>query len=157
MSRLSSLQKKSSSQRPVLFARRQAKAAGPVVAEVRDNALRYAGSTRDWAAPKVDSAVEWVGPRVESAAEWASPHVSTAREWVGPRIEPTVDKVKSDVLPAVTGAVATALAASEPARHEALSRGSAALAALKGEIAPPKKTHKVRSLVLMKLEGCTTR
>ena len=65
-------------------------------------------------------------------------------------MEPAVDKVKSDVLPAIAGAVATALAATEPARGEAANRGSAALAALKGEIDPPKaKKHRVRKLFLL--------
>ena len=46
--------------------------------------------------------------------------------------------------------MATALAASEPARTEAATRGSAALAALKGEVAPPKqKKHRVRKVFLL--------
>ncbi len=54
------------------------------------------------------------------------------------------------MLPAIAGAVATALAATEPARGEAANRGSAALAALKGEVDPPKaKKHRVRKLFLL--------
>ncbi len=147
MSRIAALQKKNP--RLASQARRagsRAKATAPVVA---DNAVRYAATTREWAAPKVDSAVEWAGPRVDSAVEWAAPKVVQARDWVAPKVEPAVDKVRSDVLPAVVEAVTTALTATEPARSEAASRGSAALAALKGEIAPPKKTHKVRTLLLL--------
>jgi hypothetical protein len=119
--------------------RRTTKAVSPVAAEARDTAVRYADATRDWAAPKVETAVDW-----------AAPKVGTARDWAAPKVEPAVDKVKSDLLPAVAGAVATALAASEPARSEAATRGSAALAALKGELDPPKpKKHRVRKVFLL--------
>jgi hypothetical protein len=54
------------------------------------------------------------------------------------------------VVPVVSSAVASALAASEPARTEAVNRGSAALAALKGELDPPKQSkHRVRKLFLL--------
>ena len=119
--------------------KRTSAAVSPVAADARDAAVRYADATRDWAAPKVETAVDW-----------AAPKVGTARDWAAPKVEPAVDKVKSDVLPAVAGAVATALAATEPARAEAANRGSAALAALKGEVAPPKKRkHRVRKLFLL--------
>ena len=100
----------------------------PLAADARDTAARYASTTRDWAAPKA----------------------TAAKEWAAPRVEPAVDKVKEDVLPAVAGAVTAALAATEPVRSEAATRGSAALAALKGEVAPPKpKKHRVRKLFVL--------
>jgi hypothetical protein len=90
--------------------------------------VAFAGATKDWAAPKAQA----------------------ARGWAAPKVEPAVDKVKSDVLPAVTGAVTAALAASEPVRSEAATRGSAAIAALKGEVPPPKqKKHRLRKLFLL--------
>jgi hypothetical protein len=99
----------------------------------------YAGATKDWAAPKVETARDWAAPKVDSAKEWAAP-----------KVEPVAEKVKSDVLPAVAGAVTAALAATEPVRSEAASRGSAALAALKGEVDPPKpKKHRVRKFFLL--------
>lgn len=123
MSRTKTLRKQTRSK-----ARAANKKAAPVAADARDTAARYAGQTRDWAAPRVEA----------------------AKEWAAPRVEPAVEKVQKDVLPAVAGAVTAALAASEPARHEAASRGSAALAALKGEVAPPKpKRHRVRKLFLL--------
>lgn len=123
MSRTKTLRKQTRSK-----ARAANKKAAPVAVEARDTAARYAGQTRDWAAPRVEA----------------------AKEWAAPRVEPAVEKVQKDVLPAVAGAVTAALAASEPARHEAASRGSAALAALKGEVAPPKpKKHRVRKLFLL--------
>ncbi len=138
MSRMTTLQKKSA-KTARRANKRTTKAVSPVAADARDTAVRYADATRDWAAPKVESAVDW-----------AAPKVGTAKDWAAPKVEPAVDKVKSDLLPAVAGAVATALAASEPARSEAATRGSAALAALKGEVAPPKKSkHRVRKVFLL--------
>ena len=138
MSRMTTLQKKSRTKARHAN-KRAAKAVSPVAADARDAAVRYADATRDWAAPKVETAVDWAAPKVD-----------TAKDWAAPKVEPAVDKVKSDVLPAVAGAVTTALAATEPARAEAANRGSAALAALKGEVDPPKaKKHRVRKLFLL--------
>jgi hypothetical protein len=123
MSRTSTLRRQTRSK-----AKQANKAVGPVAADARDTAVRYAETTRDWAAPRVEA----------------------AKDWAGPRVEPAVDKVKADVLPAVAGAVTAALAASEPVRSEAVSRGSAAFAALKGEVPPPKrKKHRVRKLFVL--------
>ena len=100
----------------------------PLAADARDTAARYASTTRDWAAPKA----------------------AAAKDWAAPKVEPAVEKVKSDVVPAVAGAVTAALAAAEPVRHEAASRGSAALAALKGEVEAPKpKKHRLRKFFLL--------
>jgi hypothetical protein len=99
----------------------------------------YADATKDWAAPKV-----------ETAKDWAAPKVETAKDWAAPKVESGVDKVKTDVLPVVAGAVTAALAASEPVRTEAASRGSAALAALKGEVEAPKpRKHRIRKLFVL--------
>jgi hypothetical protein len=109
-------------------ARRAGKKMAPVASDARESAVRYAESTRDWAAPKVEAAREWAAPHVEAGAT----------------------RVKDDVLPRVAGAVTAALAASEPAREEAKTRGSAAFAALKGEIEAPKpKKHRMRKLFLL--------
>jgi hypothetical protein len=98
----------------------------------------------------VETAVDWAAPKVETAVDWAAPKVNTAREWAGPKVEPAVEKVKSDVLPAVAGAVVSALAASEPVRTEAATRGTAALAALKGEVRPPRRSkHRIRKLFVL--------
>ena len=138
MSRMTTLQKKSRSTARRAN-KRAAKTVSPVAADARDTTVRYADATRDWAAPKVETAVDW-----------AAPKVNTARDWAGPRVEPAVEKVKSDVLPAIAGAVISALAATEPARGEAATRGSAALAALKGEVGPPRRSkHRVRKLFVL--------
>ena len=86
----------------------------------------------------------------DATKDWAAPKVETAKDWAAPKVETGVDKVKTDVLPVVAGAVTAALAASEPVRTEAASRGSAALAALKGEIEAPKpKKHRIRKLFVL--------
>ena len=109
-------------------ARRAGKRMSPVASDAKESAVRYAESTRDWAAPKVEAAREWAAPHVEAGAT----------------------RVKDDVLPRVAGAVTAALAASEPAREEAMSRGTAAIAALRGEVEAPKpKKHRVRKLFLL--------
>jgi hypothetical protein len=121
----------------------------PAASDARDATIRYADATRDWTAPKVESAVDWAVPRVESARDWAAPHVETAVDWAAPKVEPAVDKIKSDFLPVVADAVASALAATEPARSEVATRGSAAFAAIKGELDPPKQSrHRFRKLLL---------
>ena len=149
MSRMTTLQKKSRSSARRAN-KRAAKTVSPAAADARDAAVRYADATRDWAAPKVETAVDWAAPKVETAVDWATPKVNTARDWAGPRVEPAVEKVKSDVLPAIAGAVISALAATEPARSEAATRGSAALAALKGEVDPPRRSkHRIRKLFVL--------
>jgi hypothetical protein len=126
------------------------KTVAPVAADARDATVRAADATRDWAAPKVETAVDWAAPKVSSAKDWAAPHVDTAKEWASPKVEPAVDKVKADVLPAVVGAIATALAATEPQRTEIADRSAAALAALRGEVAAPsRKSHRVRKFFLL--------
>ncbi|MDQ1585748.1 MAG: hypothetical protein QOJ90_1523 [Actinomycetota bacterium] len=123
MSRMTSIRKESRKS-----ARRANAKMGPAAAEAREAALRYAESTRDWAAPKVEAAIDWAAPRVE----------------------PMTTRVKDDVMPKVASAVTAALVASEPAREEAKSRGTAAIAALRGEIEAPKpKKHRLRKLFLL--------
>jgi hypothetical protein len=109
-------------------ARRARTKVAPVTSDARESAMKYAESTRDWAAPKVEA----------------------AKDWAAPRVEPVAARVKDDVIPKVAAAVAAALAASEPAREEARTRGTAAIAALRGEVEAPKpKKHRVRELFLL--------
>jgi hypothetical protein len=108
--------------------RRFGKKSAPVASDARESALKYAETTRDWAAPKVEA----------------------AKDWAAPRVEPVTARVKDDVIPKVAAAVAAALAASEPAREEAKTRGTAAIAALRGEVeAPRPKKHRLRKLFLL--------
>jgi hypothetical protein len=141
-------------------ARKANKTLAPYAADARVSAVRAAettrewagpkvGATRDWAAPKVEVSRDWAAPKVEAARDWAAPKVEAARDWAAPQVETAVSRVKEDVLPKVAGAVAAALAASEPAREEAAKRSTAAVAALKGDLEPPKKSHKLRNLFLL--------
>jgi len=104
-------------------ARRANKKVAPVASDARESVVRAAGSSYDWAAPKV-----------EATRDWAAPHVETA-----------AIKVKSDVLPRVAEAVTAAIVASEPAREEAKIRGTAAIAALRGELDPPPSRRRRRT------------
>ena len=96
-------------------------------------ASHAAGAAKHWAAPRVDTAVGQAARGVDTAVAWASPRIEaakgSAKDWAAPRVE----GAKGWVAPKV----AEALAASEPVRKEALSRGTAAVAALKGELPPP--------------------
>lgn len=125
--------------------RRANKKAAPVASDARDNVVKAAGTTYDWAAPKVEATRNWAAPKVEATKEWAAPHAVQTRDWAAPKVEPAVDKLRDDVLPRVAGAVTAALAASEPAREEAKIRGTAALAALKGELDPPPTPRRRRT------------
>jgi hypothetical protein len=82
------------------------------------------------AGPVIDDALSKVGPATEHAAE-------KARE-----------RFNDDLLPKVTAALATLAAAAEPVIEESSRRGKATAAALKGEIDIPKKSHKLRKVVL---------
>jgi Family of unknown function (DUF5324) len=121
------------------------KKVAPVALDARDNVVRAAGSTYDWAAPKVEATMEWAVPKVGATKDWAAPKVGATKDWAAPKVEPAVELLKEDVLPRVAGAVAAALAASEPAREEAKSRGTAAVAALRGELAPPPSPRRRRT------------
>ena len=140
MADLTTLGKKSRKQ-----ARRANKKVAPVASDARDSVVRAAGSSYDWAAPKVEATKDWAAPHVETAIDWAAPHVETAKDWAAPRVETAAQKVKDDVLPRVAEAVAAALVASEPAREEAKIRGTAAIAALRGELDPPSSRRHRRT------------
>ncbi len=94
-------------------------------AELKDSAVHYAGAARDWAAPRLETAI------------------GTAKD----ATRTTVD----EVVPKVSTAVAAALAASEPVRGEVKTRGTAAIAALKGELgaAPPRRRHRGRRVFVL--------
>jgi hypothetical protein len=150
MTDVTSLRKKTRKQ-----ARRANKKVAPVASDARDSVVRAAGSSYDWAAPKVEATMDWAAPKLEAAADWAAPHVETAADWAAPRVETAKDwaaprvetaaqKVKDDVLPRMAEAVAAAFAASEPAREEAKIRGTAAIAALRGELDPPPSPRRRR-------------
>lgn len=97
------------------------------------------------AAAEAKHAREYLVPHLVTAREAVVPAIGHAREAVLPALESARKSVegtlKSDVLPRV----AASLAATEPARDEAMRRGSAAIAALRGQVeAPPAHTGRRR-------------
>ncbi len=114
----------------------------------------------DWAADLADR----VGPRVETARDKAAPYLADARQKAGPVLTEARDKARdkagpaisdarqrlaTEVLPMIAAAVAAADEATEEARTESKKRGKAAMAALKGDVEPPKKKHRLRKLLLV--------
>lgn len=103
-------------------------------------AVPVAMAAKEWAVPKVAEAVEWAAPRVTDAVEAARPRVTdavdTAREVAGSQLE----NARSWAAPRVE----LVLEAVEPVVDEARSRGTAAVAALRGELVVPGKPRRSR-------------
>lgn len=114
----------------------------------------------DWATDLADR----VGPRVETARDKAAPYLADARQKAGPVLTEARDKARdkagpaihdarqrlaTDVLPLIAAAVAAADDATEEVRTESRKRGKAAMAALKGDVEPPKKKHRLRNFLLV--------
>jgi hypothetical protein len=131
--------------------------------KVRPLAESAVGSARDRVSPYAERAVERVSPYAEkaverganvahAAVEKAGPVIDDALRKVGPATEHAAEKARErfndDLLPKVTAALATLAAAAEPVIEESSRRGKATAAALKGEIEVPKKSHKLRKVVL---------
>jgi hypothetical protein len=91
------------------------------------------------------TATQTVAPRLETARDSAVAYAGDAADWVQPRYEQARDRVRSDVAPRVNDAVNRGLTASEPFRDEALSRGTATLAALRGEVEAPRPRRRRRA------------
>jgi hypothetical protein len=75
----------------------------------------------------------------ESARASAAPVVATAKE-----------KWSDDIVPRVTASVLAAREAAEPVREEAVRRGAATIAALKGDLEPPppKRRRRIGKVLL---------
>ncbi|MDX6279914.1 MAG: hypothetical protein QOH03_985, partial [Kribbellaceae bacterium] len=110
------------------------------------------GSARERVSPYAEKAVERGAAVAHAAVEKAGPVIDDALSKVGPATEHAAERARErfndDVLPKVTAALATLAAAAEPVIEESSRRGKATKAALKGEIEVPKKSHKLRKVVL---------
>jgi hypothetical protein len=99
-------------------------------------------------APKMkaarDAAADKAAPYVSSAID----HASDAAHDLAPYVETARDRVKDDIVPRVSEAVAAGIAASAPYREEAARRGTAAVAALKGEVEVKPDHHWGRKILL---------
>ncbi|GAA1109160.1 hypothetical protein GCM10009630_02670 [Kribbella jejuensis] len=125
---------------------------GPAVGQVRDHLAPAVGTAREKVSPYAEKAVERGAHLAHQAVEKAGPVLDDALAKVGPATEHAAERARErlndDVLPKVTAALATLAAAAEPVVEETARRGKATKAALKGEIDLPKKSHKLRNLVL---------
>jgi vacuolar-type H+-ATPase subunit H len=90
-----------------------------------------------------------LAPHVETARAKAGPVVADARDKAAPVIADARDRFTHEVLPVLTAAVAAASEATEDVREDAAKRGKAAVAALKGQVDPPKQKHRVRKLLMV--------
>jgi hypothetical protein len=110
------------------------------------------GTAREKVSPYAEKAVERGATLAHAAVEKAGPVIDDALSKVGPATEHAAEKARErfndDVLPKVTAALASLAAAAEPVVEETSRRGKATKAALKGEIDVPKKSHKLRKVVL---------
>ena len=74
------------------------------------------------------------------------------KEKLGPRVATTKARVTpalEELGPALSAALSAAVAASEPHRQEAKRRADAAVAALRGEVEPPKSKRRIRKLLIV--------
>ncbi len=110
------------------------------------------GHAREKVSPYAEKAVERGAAVAHAAVEKAGPVIDDALSKVGPATEHAAEKARErfndDLLPKVTAALATLAAAAEPVIEESSRRGKATKAALRGELEVPKKSHKLRKVVL---------
>jgi F0F1-type ATP synthase membrane subunit b/b' len=129
--------------------------AAPLLADARDKAAPVIADVRAKAAPVIIDARAKAAPVLADARAKAAPVLADARDKAAPYISDARDRLATEVLPAVTAALATLDAATEEARHETVKRSKAVAAALKGEVeAPqPKKRRGRVALLLLAVGG----
>ncbi|MEV0275014.1 DUF5324 family protein [Streptomyces sp. NPDC050610] len=91
----------------------------------------YAGTAKDTATHFAHEARVRLAPKVSTAAHQAR---STAGEQYRAHLAPRIEHAREALPPKVDQAALRARAAAEPVRDEAVARGSAALAALRGQV-----------------------
>ena len=123
--------------------------AAPLLADARDKAAPVLADARDKAAPVLADARAKAAPVLAEARDKAAPYVAEARDKAAPYVAEARDRITTEVLPAVTAALATVDAATLEARHETVKRGKAVAAALKGEVEAPQKKHRGRMVLLL--------
>lgn len=144
-------------------ARHAAEVMGPYADEAKHTAAQYAHEAGARLKPKLSSAarqarhsardgyVTHLGPRLESARESLPPELDRAATQAARRTRKAARKAShyaneatEYARPRLESAVADARAAAGPARAEAAQRGTAALAALRGEVTPEEVEHVLR-------------
>ena len=119
----------------------------PYVSNARDSVAPYVTSARDNVATYVDSARDRLTPVAEKT-------MASAQDIASHKLKPAYDQAvattRETVAPAVSTALANAATSTAPARAEAKVRGSAALAALRGEVvARPRSRWRLVAGVLL--------
>ncbi|MFJ9416813.1 DUF5324 family protein [Streptomyces sp. NPDC101227] len=138
--------------------RHAAEVVAPYAGTARDAAVHYAHEARTRMGPKVVEAAHQarsqydahLQPRLEHARDALPPKVDAAACRAAARTRKAARQTAEYTAPRLEHAVSTARAAAEPVRDEAVARGSAALAALRGqvtaaEIAKLQKKHHRRA------------
>jgi F0F1-type ATP synthase membrane subunit b/b' len=125
--------------------------AAPVLADAREKAAPVIADVRAKAAPVLVDARAKAAPVLADARAKAAPYISDARDKATPYISDARERLATEVLPAVTAALATLDAATEEARHETVKRSKAVAAALKGEVEAPKPKKRRGPLALLLL------
>ena len=133
--------------------------ATPYLTDARDKAIAASADVRDKATPLISDARDKAIAASADARDKATPYLSDARDKTAPylsevrdRAQPLLSEVRDrfndDVLPVVTAAVSAVDDATEDVRSEAVKRGRAVAAAVKGEVDEPKRSHTVRNVLV---------
>ncbi|MFI6765765.1 DUF5324 family protein [Streptomyces sp. NPDC050355] len=129
--------------------RHAAEAVAPYAGTAKDAAVHYAHEARTRMAPKVAEAAHQarsqydahLQPRFEHARGTLPPKVDAAATKAARRTRKAARQAAEYTAPRLEHAVTSARAAAEPVREEALTRGSAALAALRGQVTAAEITR----------------
>ena len=113
------------------------------------NFREHANELADLLAPHVETARGKAAPLLADAKLKAAPLLADAKEKAGPAVAGARDRLTTEVLPVLTAAVAAAGEATEELRSEAMRRGAATAAALRGEVEAPEKGHRFRRLLIL--------
>ncbi|MFG2138706.1 DUF5324 family protein [Streptomyces sp. NPDC048650] len=137
--------------------RHAAEVVAPYAGTAKEAAVHYAHEARTRMGPKVAEAAHQarsqydahLQPRLEHARDALPPKVDAAAGRAARRTRKAARQAAEYTAPRLESAVSSARAAADPVREEALARGSAALAALRGqvtaaEIAKLQKKHSRR-------------
>ncbi|MGW1373367.1 DUF5324 family protein [Streptomyces sp. NPDC002446] len=122
--------------------RHAAEVVAPYAGTAKDTAVHYAHEARTRVAPKVAEAAHQarsqydahLQPRLEHARGTLPPRVDAAATRAARRTRKAARHAAEYTGPRLEHAVTSARAAAEPVRDEAIARGSAALAALRGQV-----------------------
>ena len=119
-----------------------------VLADARDKAGPLLADARDKAAPVLADARDKAGPCCRRPRQGRAATRRRPRQGRALRLRRHATSSPSDVLPALTAALASVDEATEDARAETKKRGKAVAAALKGEVEAPEKKHRGRTLLV---------